>query len=354
MSEQEYRVCIVGFGGMGEWHYKHMKENRWLTPVSACDIQESRRELAESYQLKSYASFDEVLEDRSIDVVVISCPNQFHKDYSIAAMEKGFDVICEKPVTLTVAELDAVIAAKQRTGRSFAVHQNRRWDNDFLTVKKVIEEGRLGTLYAIQSKVLGSRGVPDGWRQQKECGGGMLLDWGVHLIDQIMLAVPGEIRQVDNHFYHTEFTEVDDGFKSRFYYDSGLLAEVEVDTHAFAKEARWILRGSEGSLIIPDWGENAVLISARDKTVVWEEQILYTSAGPTKTMAPRTRFSEQREEIPLIEKSWTVFYDNFAAVLAGREEPLVKLNENRYVMQLMEACQRSDREKRRIDLDFSR
>lgn len=353
MQDKTYRVCIVGFGGMGEWHFKHLPLSRQLVPVSACDLQESRLELARSYGLKTFNSMDEVLEDPDTDIVVIACPNQVHAEYAIAAMEAGKDVICEKPATMNARELEEILRVRDRTGRVFMVHQNRRWDSDYLTIRKVLAEKRLGKLYSIQSKVLGSRGVPKGWRQYKAYGGGMLLDWGVHLIDQIALAVDEPIRQVNAHFYHTAFSEVDDGFKSTFYYDSGLQAEIEVDTHAFVKEARWVLRGSEGSLVIPDWGQNARLIYARDKNVVWEEEILYTSAGPTRTMAPRTTYSQVEEEIPLVEKSWTAFYDNFAAVMEKREDMVVKSSESLYVMRLMEAITLSDAEKRRVGILFS-
>ena len=79
--------------------------------------------------------------------------------------------------------------AAERTGNFLTVHQNRRWDEDFWTVKKILEEGKLGEVFRIESRVHGSRGIPGDWRQEKEHGGGMVLDWGVHLLDQAMLDV---------------------------------------------------------------------------------------------------------------------------------------------------------------------
>ena len=74
----------------------------------------------------------------------------------------------------------------EKNGKIFSVHQNRRFDVDFLAMKKLNDSGDLGELINIESRIHGSRGIPSDWRGEKEHGGGMLLDWGVHLIDQLV------------------------------------------------------------------------------------------------------------------------------------------------------------------------
>ena len=101
-------------------------------------------------------------------------------------MKAGKNVVSEKPVTLCSADLQEMIEASRECGRFLTVHQNRRWDEDFLTVKKLLAEGTLGEVYRLESRVHGSRGIPGDWRQEKEHGGGMVLDWGVHLLDQAL------------------------------------------------------------------------------------------------------------------------------------------------------------------------
>lgn len=100
-------------------------------------------------------------------------------------MEAGKVAISEKPVTLCTADLEEMIAASKRTGSVFTVHQNRRWDEDFRVAEKIAKSGQLGRVFAIQSRVHGSRGIPGDWRNTKAQGGGMVLDWGVHLLDQM-------------------------------------------------------------------------------------------------------------------------------------------------------------------------
>ena len=105
-------------------------------------------------------------------------------------MKAGKNVISEKPITLSSADLEEMKETSESTGRFLTVHQNRRWDEDYLTVKEILREGKLGELFRLESRVHGSRGIPGDWRQEKEHGGGMVLDWGVHLLDQALLFFP--------------------------------------------------------------------------------------------------------------------------------------------------------------------
>lgn len=348
-----YKLGIVGYGGMAGWHHQNMDRAPQVLPYAVYDIDPARTKAGEEKGLKPYDSLEAILADSEIDIILLTCPNNFHAEYSIKAMQAGKNVICEKPVTMNSDELLDVIRVKEETGMHFAVHQNRRWDGDYLTVKNAIQEGLIGKPLIIRSKVLGSRGVPEGWRTHKETGGGMMLDWGVHLLDQIVMMVPEDIVRVTSTMYHKSYDEVDDGFLATFEFESGLQASVEVDTVAFVNEPRWIVRGDTGSMLVENWDIEGRIVRARDMNTVWEDEILYTSAGPTKTMAPRTRFSEETLELPVVRADWMEFYHNYTAVLAGTAEPLVLPGENLYVMKLMEACFRSSDERCTIAIDFT-
>ncbi len=354
MSRRRYRLAFIGYGSMAGWHHKNVVERAPEFEIyGSYDIDPKRQEAAAENGLIVYASADELLADPTIDVVTVATTNNFHADYSIRALEAGKNVICEKPVTMDSAELISVIDAQKRTGRHFAVHQNRRWDPDYLTLKRVLEEGTLGRLFQIKSRVLGSRGVPEGWRTSPEAGGGMMLDWGVHLLDQILMLIPERLTEVNCRMHYTNVKAVDDGFLCQLIFESGLYAMVEVDTTCFVGEPRWHVRGDVGTLTIDDWDVNGRIVHARDMETVWEEEILYTAAGPTKTMAPRTRFSEETLPLPVVREDWINFYHNFAAVLDGREKPLVLPEENLFVMRVMEAAFESDRTRSTIPIDFA-
>ena len=144
--------AVVGHGGMGHFHSTRMAENPELDFIGAYDILPER--LADlPNNGKAYGSLEELLADDRIQLVTVATPNDVHKDIVIQALEAGKNVISEKPVTMTLADLDAMIAAADKAGRVFTVHQNRRWDRDFRIVKAAKEQGLLGQVYMVESKV---------------------------------------------------------------------------------------------------------------------------------------------------------------------------------------------------------
>ena len=309
------------------------------------DIKEERRDYAASRQIPVYGSLEDLLADETVDLVLIATPNDVHKSIAVRAMEAGKNVVSEKPVTLSSEDLREMTEAAKRTGRFLTVHQNRRWDEDFLTVKKVMEEGKLGEIFRLESRVHGSRGIPGDWRQEKEHGGGMVLDWGVHLLDQALLLFPGvKLETVYATLTNVTNQLVDDGFSADLGFANGIHMLVEVGTSNFISLPRWYVLGSDGTAMIRDWGQDIRIVRAlgtdeKDVTPV------RTAAGLTKTMAPRRDDSIHTETEPEVKSDIREFYQNVMAVLEGREESRIKLEEVMRVMKLMEAVFRSAEEK---------
>lgn len=340
----EHRIGIVGFGGMAGWHFRKLQTIDHITVAGIWDIKEERREAAREKGLHVYSSMDDLLADESTDLVLLAVPNDVHKPAAIAAMRAGKSVISEKPVTLNSEELQEIIAVSVETGKFFTVHQNRRWDEDYLTVKKVLEEEKLGELFRIESRVHGSRGIPGDWRQEKEHGGGMILDWGVHLLDQVLLLFPGvPIKTVYASITNVTNQLVDDGFTAELAFANGVRVLVEVGTSHFVSLPRWFVLGADGTAVIEDWNLNGRIVKA---TGVNEGDVVpvITAAGLTKTMAPRREDTISTESLPKVESDVRDFYRNVMGVLEGREESRIKLPEVMRVMKLMEAIMESAEE----------
>ncbi len=337
----KHKMAIVGFGGMAGWHHKEIQTIDDLEIAGIWDIKEERRAVANQKGLHVYESLEDLLADPETDLVLIATPNDVHKPVAIAAMEAGKNVISEKPVTLSSADLQEMMEASTRTGRFLTVHQNRRWDEDFLTVRNILKEGRLGELFRVESRVHGSRGIPGDWRQEKEHGGGMILDWGVHLLDQMLLLFPGvSIRSVYATWTHVTNQLVDDGFSAELLFENNVRALVEVGTSNFISLPRWYVLGTDGTAVIEDWDLSGRIVRASG---VDEKDVMpvITAAGLTKTMAPRRDDSIFTEELPKARSDVREFYLNVMAVLEGREESRIKLPEVMRVMKLMEAIARS-------------
>lgn len=330
-------AAVIGYGGMGGWHTEKIQQLPGIELIGIYDILDERCKVSEKKGIKAYCSREALLADERIDLVTVATPNDFHKEIVIAALEAGKHVICEKPVAMNSADLEEMIAVADKTGKLFTVHQNRRWDEDYLCAKHILDNNLLGRVYNIESRVQGDRGIPGDWRNRKEQGGGMVLDWGVHLLDQIlMLKEKQKLISVYAQLTNVTIDEVDDGFKTMLKFDDDTCAYVEVTTSNFVKLPRWYILGENGSAVIEDWDRKGKIVMVSD----WENRDavpIQAGAGLTKTMAPRTDDTIKEYPLPVIKSDWGEYYKNVIAAIQGNEQPLITHEQVRRSTKLMEA-----------------
>ena len=333
-----YKMAIIGYGGMGAWHQKNVDERiQGLSVKGVYDIQDNAKEKAMNNHLIVYNSVEELLNDSEVTIVTIAVPNNFHKDYAIQALKAGKHVICEKPVTMNTKELEEIIAVAKENKKIFTVHQNRRWDRDFRTIKKIHEDNLIGDIYFLESRVQGSGRMLHGWRGHAENGGGMLYDWGIHLFDQLLWLIKSPVISVSVQLAHVYYQEVDDNFKVFLTFENGVSALVEVSTNCFINQPRWNVSGKDGTAIIEDWNCNGEIVTiAGENKLTWEDDIVYTVAGPTRTMAPRPDDTKKKIALPEVDTDWSYYYNNILAVIEGKEELVVKPEESLRVMKLID------------------
>lgn len=336
MKENKIVYGLIGFGGMGKWHTEILENVPEIELAGIYDIKEEKRKLAEEAGFHTYETEEAMLADESIDVILVATPNDTHRPIALRAMEAGKNVIVEKPATLSLKELTELEDMAGKTGQFLTVHQNRRWDEDLLTVREILKDQTMGEIFRIESRVHGYRGIPGDWRKEKAHGGGMVLDWGVHLFDQIF-RLTGERRLKTVYATLTNVTnqEVDDGFTAVLRFEGGLEVLVEVGTNNFISLPRWYVLGENGSAVVEDWDLSGKIVKAFSEE---EKEIVpvRTAAGLTKTMAPRREDTIRVEELPRVPGDIADFHRNVAAVLLRGEEPAVKLPEVKRVMRLME------------------
>ena len=337
------KLVVVGYGGMGRWHVQHALESDVVELAGIYDIDQKKLGWARERGIFAYDSLEQLLDDKRVDIVTIATPNNHHCELAVKLLRSGKHVICEKPVAMSVDELKEMIAASRETGKLFTVHQNRRWDAEYLMMKEAYDSGKLGPVFGIQSIVYGCRGIPGDWRGHKEYGGGMILDWGVHLIDQILCIVGDlKITQVYCRCEHITNYEVDDGFKLDMHFENGLVARVEVGTSHFISLPRFYMTGENGSAIIPDWNQNCQIVACTNWNA-GEAVPIVTAAGITKTMAPRNEDSIESFEIVKPEADVHDFYRNFVKSIDGEATQIVTHEQLLRVMRVLEACFESDR-----------
>lgn len=334
---EKKNLVVIGYGGMGGWHVDHARKSDVVNLMGIYDIKPERAALARSRGIFAYDSLDAVLRDPAVDLVTVAIPNDSHLDVVLKALGAGKNVICEKPVALSTGDLQKMFDAADRRGRLFTVHQNRRWDVDFLAMKQLVQSGEIGPMLRIESRIHGSRGIPSDWRGERVHGGGMLYDWGVHLIDQVLQLLPEKLESVYCTFDHITNQEVDDGFKLELAFESGKTAHVEVGTYNFIAMPRFYLQCEKGTAMITDWREKCQVVRCDH----WHESEVLpveTAAGLTKTMAPRDSVTTTTYELERPASDVHDFYRNVCRAIDGKEEQLVTHPQMMRVLRVIEAA----------------
>jgi scyllo-inositol 2-dehydrogenase (NADP+) len=333
------RVGIVGYGFAGRGFHAYLVNrvpDLRLAAVASRDP--DRRARAErEYGVATFATPDEMIEQGSVDLVVVATPHHTHAPLAIAALEAGKDVVVDKVMALNLAEADAMIAAGRRHGRLLGVFQNRRWDWDFLTVKRILAEGLLGAPYLFESAVLRYRG-PRGWRAQAAEAGGILFDWGAHLIDQALQLVPAAVDGVTCDIQHRSWgAEIGSYARLRMRFANGVLYDVELGNLARYDRPRWLVLGERGALVKHGLDPQEPAMLAGD----------IAAARELPEHRARVRTDVGGLEAELVVESargdWTDYYRNVSDALHGRAELAVKPEEVRRQIAILDAAMESSR-----------
>ncbi|CAG5069563.1 putative oxidoreductase YdgJ [Dyadobacter sp. CECT 9623] len=250
MSSKILNVGLIGFGLSGRYfHAPFLSTNPGFKIKT---VVERTKNDAQAFdpEIGNARSVDELLSDESIDLVFICTPNETHFPYAMDALENGKHVVIEKPFAATEEEARQLFAKAEEKGLVLTAYQNRRWDSDFLTLKKLLAEGKLGDIVEYESRYDRFREVvpTESWKEKKVPVGGNLYNLGPHLIDQALVlfgepeTVTADVRAVRPN------SEIDDYFDIRLGYKDKLVI-VKSSLMVYENKLRYVLHGTKGSFI---------------------------------------------------------------------------------------------------------
>ncbi|HEX8634244.1 MAG TPA: oxidoreductase [Pyrinomonadaceae bacterium] len=288
--------------------------------------------------------------DEEIALVVVATPNSSHFELARQALSAGKHVVVEKPFTDTSEQAQQLIDLAFERKRLISVHQNRRWDGDFLTVRQLLSAQHLGRLVAYESRFDRFRNYrrPNAWREQEGVGNGILYDLGSHLIDQALVlfglpqSVTADVR------IQREWARAADDFELTLHYEN---LKVTLGAGMLAREpgARFSLHGTEGSFVKygTDPQEDALKHGRTPAEPDWgtEPEAMW---GKLNTGLGGLHFTGRLETLP---GSYQSYYQNIAGVIAGREELAVKPAEAKNTIRIIELALQSNEQKRTVSFD---
>ncbi len=347
-----YNVALVGYGTQGVYHQKNINENDEIdmTVIGSFDIDPAADVDARESGLRVYENVEDLLADPDVDIVFICTPNDSHFPYAMQALKAGKHVLVEKPAMLSSAEMEEASTLAEKSGLMLMVHQNRRWDPDFAVIKKVYDDKTIGEPTYLESRVHGSRGIPGDWRRQRAHGGGMILDWGVHAVDRVLMMVDSPVIDVFGKRSFALGNDCDDGFRAYLTFENGFQAFFDISTTAYIPESMFWMQSGTGALELKDWSMEGKIIRS---TGVEEEDAtpIQAGVGLTKTMAPRLfDYGEfygrtppiEVLELPQVKTDVMEFYYNAVDVLDGAAEPVIKNDSVIRCLRILEAVVESD------------
>ena len=200
-NASDIRVGVIGYGGafnMGRGHLKEM-EQAGMTPVAVCEVDAERLKVAETDfpGIQTYSTVADMLRKSDVNLITIITPHNTHAKLALQCLKAGRHVVCEKPLAITTAECDAMIAAAKKSGVVLSTYHNRHWDGWILRAVEQIKENKvIGDIYRVEAR-MGARALPgDWWRTSRTISGGILYDWGVHLLEYGLQLIDSDITEV--------------------------------------------------------------------------------------------------------------------------------------------------------------
>lgn len=337
---EKMKLGIVGFGFMGHCDADMMATFEDIDLVAVADI--VPEQLADAPAgVETYLSMDEMLEKADIDVVMISTPNPSHLEMVEKAAKAGKHIICEKPAAMTSAEFDKMIEVTERANVIFTVHQQRRWDKDYRIMKEVYDRKLVGKPYVIKSQLYGVNGNMHDWHVYPEMGGGMLYDWGVHLIDQILDMVDSPVISLYADVRNVINERVDDYFNILMKFANGVTAELELGTYYLTPKRAWFIGGDTGSAMIDGWDGEGRIVRTSHLLENVPGKITMTAAGPTRSFGPPAPGLLTEEPLPEVDVAHRNYFEHFLKAIRGEEEIIIKPRQVRRVLRVMEAVRES-------------
>src|SRR3990170_7443925 len=297
--------------------------------------------------IKIARQVNEVFQDDSIELVIINTPNETHFPFASQALEAGKHVIVEKPFTVNVQEAEKLINLATKKNKLLTVFQNRRWDGDFMTIKKVLDNKLVGKVAEFELHYDRYRNYIEAntWKEEQGPGSGILYNLGSHMLDQVLVLF-GMPLEVDARLgVQRPGGKVQDFYDIRLQYD---------DFHAIVKSSylvreagpRYILHGTEGSFIKYgiDPQEQALKDGKLPGSPGWGTESKEWW-GKLNTTIGALHVDGLIETIP---GNYTLFYKSVYDSIRNSKPLLVKPEESKDVIRLIEVCYESHRMRKAI------
>ncbi|MGQ9610711.1 MAG: Gfo/Idh/MocA family protein [bacterium] len=319
------RGSVIGYGAafnMGHHHASQLKNTEGLDCIAICDLDKARTKAAKADfpDVNTYNDVKTMLrKEKDIDLVVVVLPHYLHAPVAIECLNAGKHVIVEKPMCITIAEATEMINTAKEKGIMLSVYHNRRWDADFWTLKELVDSGIIGSVFHVEMWGGGYGHPGKWWRADKKISGGAFYDWGAHYLDWLLNIMPARMINVAGYFHPNRVWKDatnEDHVEAVIRFEDGAVANIQMSQIAKVGKPRWRVLGEKGAIVSENDGFRVLSVEKGFP----EDQIVKYHGRPGPS-----------------------YYQNIAAHLLKGEELIVKPEEARRVIAVMDLAEKSSK-----------
>jgi predicted dehydrogenase len=343
VPDSDVRIGLVGYGFGGRYfHAPLIAGARGCTLAGVVTGSPARRaDVAAEHP--GVPVFDSVgdLVAAGVDAVTVSTPAATHTAVTDELLQRGLPVVCDKPFAMDAQAARSTVELAERLGVLLSVYQNRRWDSDFLTLRRLLDSAELGEVLRMESTF-------ERWAPQPEppaAGGGLLLDFGSHLVDQALLLF-GPVHRVYAET-HAVGAQLENDVVLLMQHSSGMRSHLSGAWRQGAPAPRLRVTGSEGSFVVtgPMDGQEEALLNGRSPATEGEDW----GREPEAAWGTLCRGDEVRP-VPSEPGRWDLFYERFARAVRGAGDVPVDPWDAVPPATVLDAARRSAAEGRSVDV----
>ena len=336
------RSAVIGLGRIGwQFHAPEVQRNDKYELIAVVDpVEERLTEGVEKFGVKGYSTIEELFENETLDLIIIASPTLFHKSQAIMAMQNGCDVLCDKPPAPALADVDEMIEAMHRYGRKLMVYQPLRFTDDFLALQSIIKSGIIGKPYMMKGAYSAYTRRND-WQAFIKNGGGMLNNYGAHLIDKLLLLSGSKAERIECELRTiATLGDADDVVKALITTENGIILDIDINM-ATAHEIRaWHIIGECGS-IIPNDDKNGYQIRYFEKSELSDITVDGCMAAPERQYESGENIPWKTKEVLYSDFKPIDFYEGAYEYFGRDGAPIVPVEETREVMRVLQECRKS-------------
>lgn len=315
--------AVIGYGGafnMGKAHAEQMTKFG-IEFTAACDLDPGRMEQAKKDfpHIRTYTKVEDLLAQADIDLVTVITPHNTHAPLAEQVLNSGKHCILEKPMCIHAEDADKLVRLSREKGRMISVYHNRRWDAWYLTLKDLIDKDVIGEIFHVEMYMGGYHQPGNWWRSNKEISGGAFYDWGAHYVDYLLGVMPGKIKSIRGYIHNRVWHESsnEDQIDSMIQFENGALAHIEISSIAHAGKAAFRFLGTKGAIVDMN---------------MWDKQMtLHTLLNGIKI----------ETNVPCLKDNHDAYYRNIADHLMNGAELIVKPEEARRTIAVIETTEKS-------------